>query len=906
MGEMGICMKCANLAHDGDCKNYEEAAGNEKAMKKIRELLSSDHVSSDEEMGDTEEPSSSTSKERKKGGQEGKETIEMYSYTINLVEMADTAEGGELQCGGVDLTYNPCGDNRTFKATLERGSDTIPCYIPKFGDESNVNLPWAYASIVDPKYFPKGAILEQVDVMQLGKSINFCVAPFDGAPLCRIGDDRSVFASKDQANQLSHNLCRVLRHKIGDCRGSVFRCDEGGWVDIDAVIDDRNCDIFPPSTAKAKRYMGIMEVIKWQESGQKKSRFQILAARFPSIMNPNDMKAAREEMNQAGLDRDDIDRMFNRCDGWYRPWCIRVTTGHSDFGFMSSSALANRYSARMGDTLGGAFHVTYVENLPSIVRCGLVPGGIDSGNRLALHFGAFAPWDEMNVATKVTLRNVRCGDPIAIIYIPSATLARYGAGVAANGTFMVFDVIPFYEVKSIWIGKSRGGKCLEYGDVNRAYSKCVENKICPGFVNSSQESAAMFLQNVAKINERMPETEAGADNLHYIKDMVDRACELFKGNKMEEFNAQINEVRDEVSKVIVLNDETWEGLKCRICPSCATVIPTCFCVCLECEAQLISTGRFYTHVSSDDEGDNQRPNVSGDAKRAQEEANHDAAAQEGDDEAEDVPEEDDMDTQGYTSGYMSEEEDGGWQYRDTDLTSRDIINTQRMAICLDEPREAQYMAGFIALQMSKMWGMFEGGEKRAINAALEGKPGCPYPNITAHDQEGILLPSTEQKISQSQNFRSRTFRSNEERDEYIRLMVNKCEGLYTFYKLWIAAGILDVTTDEMKLLVKDRVRPVGDIIYRCFALAFNCKYISFVRDGLNLGKNGYTVNVSAIIAATDPNKCDTPLLDWCLRKGHWIPEDHHKKCVRAREAQKNLDEEFRRRTHRLSVGDRYA
>ena len=71
----------------------------------------------------------------------------------------------------------------------------------------------------------------------------------------------------------------------------------------------------------------------------------------------------------------------------------------------------------------------------------------------------------------------------------------------------------------------------------------------------------------------------------------------------------------------------------------------------------------------------------------------------------------------------------------------------------------------------------------------------------------------------------------------------------------------------MKLLVKDRVRPVGDIIFRCFSLAFNCKYISFVRDGLNLGKNGYTVSVSAIIAAIDPNKCDAPLLDWCLGKG---------------------------------------
>ena len=93
--------------------------------------------------------------------------------------------------------------------------------------------------------------------------------------------------------------------------------------------------------------------------------------------------------------------------------------------------------------------------------------------RLALHFGVFAPWEKMNVATRTTLRNLKTGDPIAIIYIPSPTLARYGAGVAFNGTFMVFDVIPFYEVKSIWIGKSNGGKCLEYESVKRAYSKCV-------------------------------------------------------------------------------------------------------------------------------------------------------------------------------------------------------------------------------------------------------------------------------------------------------------------------------------------------------------------------------------------------------------------------------------------------
>ena len=305
---------------------------------------------------------------------EGKETIEMYSYTINLVEMADTAEGGELQCGGVDLTFNPCGDHRTFKTTLERGCDTIPCYIPKAGGVSNVDQPWAYMSMTDPRFFPKCAILEQIDTQQLGKSTNFWIYPFDDAPFGRIGDVSSVFDTRDQANQLSHDLCRNLRHKIGNCRGSAFKCDEGGWVDIDAIIADYEVNLFPPNTSKRKRYMAIVEAMRWQDSGYKKSRFQILAARFPSIMNPNDTRAAKQELLNICHTQDEVNEIFSRCVGWYRPWCIRATTGHSDFGFMSSSALASRYSARMGDVLGGAFHVTYVENLPNIVRRGLVPG----------------------------------------------------------------------------------------------------------------------------------------------------------------------------------------------------------------------------------------------------------------------------------------------------------------------------------------------------------------------------------------------------------------------------------------------------------------------------------------------------------------------------------------------------
>ena len=117
---------------------------------------------------------------------------------------------------------------------------------------------------------------------------------------------------------------------------------------------------------------------------------------------------------------------------------------------------------------------------------GLIPGGIGGGNRLALHSGAFAPWDKVNLATKTSLRNLQVGDPIAIIYVPSATLARYGAGVAFNGTFMVFDVSPFYEIKSIRIGKCNEGRCLDIEKVKRAYSKCVENVcFCSGYMMSA-------------------------------------------------------------------------------------------------------------------------------------------------------------------------------------------------------------------------------------------------------------------------------------------------------------------------------------------------------------------------------------------------------------------------------------
>ena len=100
------------------------------------------------------------------------------------------------------------------------------------------------------------------------------------------------------------------------CAGSsATRSDEGGWVDIDAVITDYHTDIFPPNTSKSDRYMAIVEVMKWQDSGYRKSRFQILAVKFPSIMNPNITRAVKQELLEMGRTMDESMRYSVGSDG---------------------------------------------------------------------------------------------------------------------------------------------------------------------------------------------------------------------------------------------------------------------------------------------------------------------------------------------------------------------------------------------------------------------------------------------------------------------------------------------------------------------------------------------------------------------------------------------------------------
>ena len=74
----------------------------------------------------------------------------------------------------------------------------------------------------------------------------------------------------------------------------------------------------------------------------------------------------------------------------------------------------------------------------------LVPGGNDSARRLAV--GVFGP--------RLHCMTSRRGINVIAIYVPTRKLSVYQSGVTSGGTIVVFETIPFKEIRAIWRFKS--------------------------------------------------------------------------------------------------------------------------------------------------------------------------------------------------------------------------------------------------------------------------------------------------------------------------------------------------------------------------------------------------------------------------------------------------------------------
>ena len=144
-------------------------------------------------------------------------------------------------------------------------------------------------------------------------------------------------------------------------------------MNIDHILD-REDAFLQNRHKKSGRFQIIAECIRSEDRRARKPRLQILAARFDQEINIGSMTG----LIAAGWTKDNIDWIRHEHSGWWRPWCIRASSGHLHFSFARPAELCNILFPNMSDRLGGAFHVTKPSALEGIILRGIVPGGNDS------------------------------------------------------------------------------------------------------------------------------------------------------------------------------------------------------------------------------------------------------------------------------------------------------------------------------------------------------------------------------------------------------------------------------------------------------------------------------------------------------------------------------------------------
>ena len=330
----------------------------------------------------------------------------------------------------------------------------------------------------------------------------------------------------------SKALVKILRHQVGQKWGNSIPCNGGGWVDIDHILNRESA--FPQDRyKKSDRFQMIAESIRSEDRRARKPRLQILAAKFDQEI---DMDRSHSWTKK------DIDWIRREHGGWWQPWCIRASSGHSDFGFARPAELCNILFPNMSDRLGGAFHVTKPSALECIFLRGIVPGGNDKTGSTLRSMCTLEQREHLDQD-----RNARCqrkeGDDLIAIYVPTRKLSVYQSGVTSG--------------MAIWRFKSM--KKGPVKEVNRIYSRAVG--VTP----------ADFLGNLNNFLD--DEDSADADILR--KMVVDACVNVGVPNALDK---SLVEIRDLLSRFIVYRGDDPSSISNGVCPACAIIVPRDFAI----------------------------------------------------------------------------------------------------------------------------------------------------------------------------------------------------------------------------------------------------------------------------------------------------------------------------------------
>ena len=243
--------------------------------------------------------------------------------------------------------------------------------------------------------------------------------------------------------------------------------------------------------------------------------------------------------------------------------------------------------------LQGAYHVTSPQRLGSILRDGLVPGGLE-GKRMMSYFGVFPRWDWRNRSTRT--RSPLPGEPfMLIVYVPPSELSRFGAGLLGGGEILVPQTVP--PVREICESDENGIGRWVVTKPYKIFSKQLSNEIVtysdfktlaiPGKIAKREQ----VIDGAVQLINRFPAPPVGDPNdLKSLKEDVE-ILKSKKGSLMLE-----DETRSRVVMMLAIyHNPTKTGLlgyPNRKCPCCLSESSSIIAVCLECHSEVWSAGRY--------------------------------------------------------------------------------------------------------------------------------------------------------------------------------------------------------------------------------------------------------------------------------------------------------------------------
>ena len=290
--------------------------------------------------------------------------------------------------------------------------------------------------------------------------------------------------------------------------------------------------------------------------------------------------------------------------GWVMPIAIRASSGHSkDIEVpLEPTKIFKRLDLKTAIGLKGAYHVTSPSRLGSILRDGLIPGGLE-GKRMMNYFGVFPLWDMRNRSTRT--RSPLVGEPIMlIVYVPPGELTRFGAGLSGGGDILVPERVPPEEIREIWIARNCRKQQDERGIgrwvLTRPYkifSKQLSNEIVTYSdhkvlaISGKIATRDQVVDDAVQLINNFPAPPIGdLNDLKSLKEDVE-VLKSRKGSLPLE-----DETRSRVvMKLAIYHNPTKSGVlgyPNRKCPCCLMESASILALCLECHSEFWSAGRY--------------------------------------------------------------------------------------------------------------------------------------------------------------------------------------------------------------------------------------------------------------------------------------------------------------------------